>query len=209
MADIIKQEDLIEKVTPSVTEEKTEEVITEPVEQDLLKKELERVQNKGSERTRREKLLYTEKRIKDQLTELDKEEGIEQPTVEEDDEAPVTIGMLKKIQQKRSVRSALDMAEKISDETERELTKYHLSNSIKHSGNPAEDLSIARAIVNATKNKHIIEEVARKSQPKTYSSASSAPAKLETEIILSHEEIQFTKPPWNMSKDEIVKTRRT
>lgn len=209
MSEIIKKEDLVEKTSPSEVEEKKGEDKKETPAQDPLKAELERVQKKGEGRTQREKLIYTKKRIEEQLAGLDKEEGKDPTPEEEDDDAPVTIGMLKKLQQQGAVQTAIDMTEDIEDETERELTKYHLTNSIKSTGNPKEDIKLARAIVNSVKNQQILEEVGRKTDAKKHSGGSSAPVKPQkADIELTPQEMQFARPPFNMTKEQIVAARK-
>jgi hypothetical protein len=202
MADNIKIEDITKVAPTSDAAKETENV----PEQNPLKAELEKVKNKEGGKTELEKAIFKKNQIEARIKELkgDTEEEVES----DDDDAPVTVGMLKKIQQETAAKTALQLTNDIADETERELTKYHLQNSIKSTGNPAEDLNLARAIVNAAKNKQILEEIARKPPAKTFSSSSGAPANINVEQELSPEEIQFTKPPFNMSKAEILKARR-
>lgn len=205
-------EDLVEKTDP--TSESAQATETETVtEQDPLKQELERVQKKET-RSELEKAAFSLKKTAERLKELGGDPvsalGIEskkETEPESDDDAPVTVGMLKKLQQETAHKSALQLADDIENETERELVKYHLENSIKSSGNPQEDVRLARTIVNAVKNKQIIEEQSRKIPAKTHSSASSAPAKVEQEVELTMEELAFMRPPFNMTKDEILKAR--
>lgn len=205
MTDTIKQEDLIEKVLPSETEEVEADKKAE-TEQDPLKVELDRVQKKEG-RTQKEKLLFTKNRVEQQLREIEGDEPEKVVTDDADDNAPLTVGMFKKMQQENATKTAIQLSEDIEDETERELTQYHLNNSIKSTGNPTEDLKLARTLTNAAKNKQIIEEVERKIPAKTHSNGSSAPGKDEKIPELTAEELSFTRPPWNMSVAEIVKTR--
>lgn len=210
----IKMEDIIEDEVSTSEAEQKETADEAATEQDPLKKELEKVQKKEP-RTEAEKAAFTLKSTASRLRELggdpasilgfkkEKEEADEN-----DEDAPVTVGMLKKMQQKDAEKSALQMADEISNETERELVKYHLTNSIRSTGNPAEDMKLASAIVNSVKNTQIAEEIARKNPPKTHSSSSSAPARNEVEQELSSEEMLFTKAPFNMTKEAILKARK-
>lgn len=189
-------------------EEKAEEVVVpatteeEIVEQDPLKTELEKVQRKG--RTRAEKLLYSKKRIDEQLKEL----GIEEEESDDEDSKPVTLGMLKKIQTQSSTKTALELADDIPNEVERELTKHYLENRITLSGNAQEDFEVAQTLVNAKKNRQITEEILRKPQARTQSSGNGAPARVaKPEDELTAEEVLYTRAPWNMSKADIVKAR--
>lgn len=199
----LKMEDLQEKAPASEAEKITDETV---VEQDPLKTELERVQKKES-RTHEEKLLFKKQQIDKEVREL----GLlnDEPISEvEDDNSPVTVGMLKKFQQEAAAKTALQMTDDISDETERELVKYHLTNTIRSTGSPSEDLNLARSIVNAAKNKQIIEEVERKIPTKNYSSATSASARQTTsEPELTAEELTLMK--WSgISKEQVFKSRK-
>lgn len=175
--------------------------------QNLLQKELERVSKKTSGKTKREKLLFTKNRLEKQLQELDEEEGIEPSVVEDDENAPVTVGMLKRLEAERAAKTAVQLAEDIEDESEKELVKYHLQNTIKSTGNPKEDLRNARALANSARNAQIAEEASRKtsgSAPRT----GGAPALRQTaEPELTLDEQAFMKPPFNLSKEEILKRR--
>lgn len=213
----LKQEDLIEKkdVTPA-SEEKVEEteVTTEveTTEQDPLKTELERVQKSG--RTEKEKAEFSLKKNAERVKALGGDvasildiDNIE--TDNEDDDKPLTIGMLKKMQQEGASKTAYQEADNIQNETERELVKYHLQNTIKSTGNSTEDLKLARTIVNAVKNAQIGEEIARKSTAKTHSNASSANAKDTGEVKgeLTEQEKLFLGKPFNLSRETILKAR--
>ena len=184
----IKQEDI---VTPSVTEEV--EVKTE-TEQDSLKTELERVKKGG--RTQREKLVYSKKRIEEQLREIN---GDVEPTPEvDDDDAPVTVGMLKQIQAQTATKTALQLADEISNDTEKELVKYYINNTINSTGNPKEDLRLARALANDVKNKQILEQVQQKPTAKRASANGGGQPYIPEEDELSADEMAFMKPPFNL-----------
>lgn len=194
-----KQEDTKTEVSTSDTQTTTE-VKTEVEQQDPLKNELEKFQRKG--RTKAEKLLYTKKRIDEQLKEL----GIEEE--EPDDEKPMTIGMFKKLQAQTAVKSAIDLAEEVNNPTERELLKYHLENTIRSTGNPQEDFKIAQRLVNASKNEQIVEETLRKPQVNSHASGGGAPPKQpEKETEFTAEELTYMQPPFNLSKEAIIKAR--
>lgn len=197
MTEEIKEDQ--EAVLPSDTIETAETV----VEQDPLKTELEKVQRKG--RTKTEKLLYTRNRINDQLKELGVEED---PNLEVDDEdQPVTLGMLKKMQAKDATKTALDLADDVSNPTERELVRYHLENTIRSTGNPQEDFRLAQGLVNQVKNQQILEETLRKPSAKTHGSNPGAPIKETKQEEFSNEELAFMRPPFNLTKEEIIKAR--
>lgn len=201
MTENIKKEDIQEKPLPSDGAEKEEKVV--PPEQDPLKVELENIQKPS--RTKKEKLLFSKERIEQQLAELGEDGGSE---LDEDDK-PVTVGMLKKIQTETAIKSALQLADEIPNETERELAKYHIENTIRPTGDPKKDLALAMVHVTAIKNKQILEEVARKAEPKRHTSdGGSNPRDGKVEEELTVDEIPFTKPPFNMSKADILKARK-
>lgn len=209
MTETIKDADLKDNavVPPADTTKKPEDNKSE-APQDPLKPELDKIKDKKEGRTLKEKLIYTKNRVERQLRELEGEEDIDN-LPEDDDDAPVTVGMLKQREQEKATKTALQLADDIENETERELVKHHIENTVKPSGNPALDLSNARAIVNAAKNAKIAEELARKGKPKDHSSGSSAPANKEgQEEELTADELAFTRPPFNMSKADIIKTRK-
>lgn len=195
-----------EEVLPAETEEEKkdrEEAEAKTLsEQDPLKTELDKVQRKG--RTKVEKLQYSKKRIDEQLKEL----GIEDESVDEDDEKPLTRGEFKKLQAQTATKTALDLADEVSSETERELLKYHLENTIRSTGNPQEDFKLALNLVNAVKNQQITEEVLRKPNVKTHGSGGGAPAKQEKQVEYTAEELSMMKPPWNLSKEQILEVRK-
>ncbi len=205
----IKMEDIVEQT--DLTSEPAE--IEETIEQDPLKTELEKVQ-KIAGRSELEKAQFSLKKNAERLKELGGDPtsilGV-QDIIEDsnDDDAPVTMGMLKKMQMESATKTAKQLADEISDETERELVKYYLENRVVPSGNPKQDLEDARGIVNAKKNAQILEEVARKTTARTHSNSTSAPLKSEPEQPdLTKEEMQFMRPPFNMTKEQILKTRK-
>jgi hypothetical protein len=202
----INMEDLVEAPTSEAPAEETEET----PEQDPLKTELERVQNKDprKELEKAEKSLhFNAKRVAELGGDPTKVLGVSVEDSEDEDDKPVTIGMLKKIQRETAERTALQQADDIQNETERELVKHHLQNTIKSTGNPSEDLRNARALVNSLKNSQIIEEVSRRPEVKTHSNATGADAKQEKEVVLTPEEKQMMGAPFNMSVPEILAAR--
>lgn len=172
--------------------------------QDPLKAELEKVQKAG--RSKREKLLFTKTRVEQQLEELDKEEGIE---TDDEDNKPVTLGMLKKLQTQTATKTAIQLADEIQDETERELTKYHIENTIRPTGDPKKDMELAMVHVNAVKNSQIIKEVLRKPEPRKLASAGGGnPNDGKIDEAFTAQELSFMKPPFNLTKEAILKARK-
>lgn len=196
-----KKEEVEKEVSPSGTAE--QEKGEETQKQDPLKTELENLRKPG--RSKREKLLYTKTRVEEQLEELDKEEGIDS----DEDDKPVTVGMLKKLQTETATKTALQLADEITDETERELTKYHIENTIRPTGDPRKDLELAAIHVNAVKNRQIVEEITRKGDPsKIHSSGGHNPKDGKVEEELTEQELSFMRPPFNLTKAEILKARK-
>lgn len=176
--------------------------------QDPLKVELEKIENNKGGKTKLEKALFAKKKIEESIAALSAEEGIDPPLDEEDD-APVTVSMLKARDLKAAQKTAMNLAEDIEDETERKLVIHHISNTIKPSGNPVEDLRHARAIVNEVKNKQIIEELGRNKKAPDTITGNGAPApKPEDEFVATVEEAGFMKAPFNLSKEMIIANRK-
>ena len=170
-------------------------------DQDPLKTELDKVQ--GQKRTKLEKLQYRKKLIDEQLKDL----GADDEPVVEDDEQPLTRGEFKKMQAQEAQKTALQIADEIPNQTERELVKYHLENTIRSTGNPQQDLSLARSIVNDAKNRQILEEQQRKGQSSSQSSGSGAPVRHEAPTELTPEEKGMMRPPWNLTKEQVIAAR--
>lgn len=173
--------------------------------QDLIKQELEKVKSKTSGKTELEKALFTKQQIEKRIKELG---GTEDNTTEKDDDTPVTIGDLRKIEKEKAQKTALTMAEDITDQNEKELVKHHIENTIRASGDPEQDLRNARAIVNSIKNSQILEEIARKTTAKSTSSGTGAPAKHEENFEPTQEEMNFMKAPFSLTKEQIIAARK-
>lgn len=182
----------------------------ETASQEALKKELDKTKGKF---TKRERLEFEKKKIDEQLAKVNEEEGKwtngfeTTETIPLDDNTPITVGMLNKLKREQGKKTALELAEGIEDETERELAKHYIQNRIVPSGNAEEDLKLARAAINSIKNAQIAEELARKGQPGK-GAGSSQPAKHESVFTPTPEETVFMQPPYNLSKDDVIKARK-
>ncbi len=182
-----------------------------PSQADPVKVELERVRNQGA-RSEAEKAAFTLKKNFERAKELgiDTAEvlGLKPGEPAVDESAPLTVGMYNEIKKNEAQKTSLQLADDITDEHERELTKHYLSARIVPSGNPQEDLRLARQMVNAVKNGQILEEAARRGDPKNHSSGPGAPPKThQSSGELTPEELPFTRAPWNMSKEQIISKR--
>lgn len=194
------------KNVPPASDEDTKPEIKIEGEQDLLKNELEKVKTK---KTQKEKLIFKQKEISRQLQELDGDGEDLQPSIE-DDEKPLTIGEFKKIQAKNVTKTALQLADEIQNESERELVKHYLQNKIVSSGNPQEDLSDARTLANKIKNAKIAEMATQKPGViRTASNGGGLPF-VDPEADLTPQEISFMTSSLGKSftKKEILELRK-
>lgn len=170
---------------------------------DPVKKELEKVNKKTF--TRRERLNFEKSKIEEQLTALDKEEGVDSLPAGEDDK-PLTIGDLKKIQKEQAQKTALERAEAIDDESVRELTKHYLKERIVPTGNPEEDFKLALAMVNSLKNAQVLEELERKGDTKKLPNSPSNPARPDEAFTPTEEESAFMNA-FGLTKEDVLKAR--
>lgn len=184
---------------------------TEQTAENPLKAELEKVNGK---RSKLEQLLYTKKRVEKQLAEITGTREDSTTQGDDDDNRPLTVAEFKKLQAHESTKTALDLADEIDDEYERELVKHYVSTGIR-TGNARQDLEIARAFVNSKKNAMVAEEAYRSKTAKPYSKGNSAPAKTEeAPIELTADEQMFLRAKKAdgtplMTLDDIRKARKT
>lgn len=173
-----------------------------------VKAELDRVAKKGAGKSELEKARFTRAQIDKKIDDLEKAEGVE-PTLDDvDDNAPVTVGAFKKYQSEQAQKTALVLAdERVKDEDERELVKYHLNNTIKPTGNAQEDLKNAIAIVSSVKNQQVAEHLTVVEKPRTNASGPGAPANRDVAFEPTAQELAFMKPPYNMTKEDVLKAR--
>lgn len=209
-----KEEEKVEGApsVPDKEEEKKEEIEPQETppshdEDDPLKKEIKKIEEKKPKFTRRERLAFEKKKIEQQERELNEEEGIEEPPIDESKDTPVTVGMLEKRDKERAKKTAIELAENIEEDDERKLTIHYLQTSIIASGNPQEDLKKARAIVNSLKNSQIAEEIDRKVKPKNHATPPGSPGKHEKVFTPTEQERVFMAPPYNLTKEEVIKSR--
>lgn len=189
--------------TPGTTPETP---IIEP-SQTPLENEIQR-EEKRQGRTEAEKAAYSLQKNAERVRELglDPTEilGIKPKTPEG---TPMTVEMYEQMQKEQSSKTALELADEIPDEQERTLAKQYLAR-IKPSGNAQDDLRFARLAVNSVKSGQILEDVRRGGVTARHASAAGAPALLvPKEPELTAEELQYTKAPFNMSKELIISKR--
>lgn len=201
-----------EKEAPPASDEKEKKEVETPEtppsqDDDPLKKELKKIEDKKPKFTRRERLAFEIRKIEQQLGEIDEEEGIEKPPIDESENAPVTVGMLNKIEKEKAKKTAIELANDIDDDDERKLTVHYLQTSIIASGNSQEDLKKARAIVNSLRNSQIAEEATRKVKPKSNATPPGSPGSHEKVFTPTEQERVFMSPPYNLTKEEVIKSR--
>lgn len=212
----VEQENTSSQVETKV---ETEEVKTEPEETKVdepLKTELERVKGKKTAAEKARDSLYfnaieakklgidptKDERLKD-IFGITKEEEVE------DEDKPLTKKELMEILSKnQAAKTAEQLATDIQDEIERELVLHHIQNTIRSTGDPQEDLRNARALANSARNAKIMEEMARKPEAKSHSSASSQSGQpAEPQVVLTAEE-QAYLATGVITKEEILLARQ-
>lgn len=187
----------------------TVEVEEAPSQADPVKQELDKVQ-KQQGRTEAEKATFSLKKNAERAKELgvDPAEVLGLKEKEVDKSTPLTVGMYEQLQKDSAQKTALQLADDITDENERELTKHYLSTRIVPSIDPQADLRLAQGMVHSVKNAQILEETARATDAKRHSSGPGAPPKKgENQGELTAVEEPFTKAPYNMTKEAIIAAR--
>lgn len=177
---------------------------------DPLEGEVKKIK-KETTRTELEKAQFSLRKNAEKVKELggNPDEILGGSMIAEDDDKPVTVKMLKELEAKKAQKTALQLAEDIKDENERELVKHYLETKVIPSGNAEEDLRFAQAGVNAKRNALIAEESGRKSGANAHVSAPGAPAKNEGEIFEpTPEEATYMRPPFNLTQAQIVAARK-
>jgi hypothetical protein len=191
----------------------TPETLNNEPLQTPLEQEIERETKRTEGRTEAEKAAFSLKKNAERAKEL----GIDPaevlgytttpaPTVDKD--APLTVGMYEQMQKNQSQQTSIQLAERITDPHERELTITYLKTRIVPSGDPEDDLRFARQAVNSVKNGQIVEELSRATPPRTHGSGAGAPPNPTAKPLeLTAEEQQFTRAPFNMTPAEIIAAR--
>lgn len=209
------EEELKSAIESTSAQTTTEEVITEPeVTEDPLKIELDRVKSKKTPQEKaRDALFFNAEQAKklgidpaEVLGLLPKEEIVDE------NERPVTRKELEEIllksKQETASKTAQELATEISDEAERELTLFHIQNTIKSTGDPKEDLKLARALTNSIRNTQIIEEQQRKPEAKTHSSGTGTQGETPSATVVLTKEEQAYLDTGLVTKDEILLARQ-
>lgn len=187
-------------------------ITTEPLQQTPIEVELEKERNKTEGRSEAEKAAFSLKKNAERVKELGLNPAdilgirVEDQVITPD--TPVTVGMLEQMRREDTKKTAIELAEGIEDPKERELTIHYLKTRIVPSGDAQDDLRFARQAVNSVKNGQIAEELARGTSPKNFSSGAGAPPKpTPATPELTPEELMFTRPPFNMTPQEVISKR--
>lgn len=225
--DLKQLEDAIAKastseVTQTETKVETPEVAPQSVEtpvevNDSLKAELDKVRQKSSPKSEEEKAEYTFKSVAKRLQDLGRDPaellGIKREEEVEEDDKPLTRKDLEAIMSKigqPNQKSAIDMVNEISNETERELHQYYLENVIKPSGNPVDDFNNAKAMVESITLRKQLELQNLRPGVKTHSSASSVQINTQqVNLELSADEkMLLDHSKGLLTKDDILNSRK-
>lgn len=195
------------KQTPASEVPTGEEKPETTEEQDPLKQELKRVETRKG-RSELEQALYKRNQLDMKIKELGGE--IKEPVEDDEDEKPLTRGEFKRMQQETAQKTALELAEKITNESERELAKFHLQNTIRSTGNAQEDLDLALGLVNAAKNRQILEETNRKPESSSRTSGVGAPANAGSQANVEYtlDEAMMMRPPFNLTREQVLEARK-
>lgn len=170
--------------------------------------ELEKEQ-KRNQRSEKEKAEYSLKMNAKRLQDLGGNPtevlGIREASQEEDSDVP---DWYRKEKAKEAQRTALELADDIPDDADKNLVKEYLSKRIVPSGNAQDDFRLALSAVMSLKNKQVIEEIARRTPPRVVAAGGSQPVKVEDQFAPTQEESIMMQPPYNVSKEKILEARK-
>lgn len=170
--------------------------------------------SQDSKRTEKEKAEFSLKKTAERVKELGGDPElvlgtkthIKTDDADEDDK-PVTVGMLREIQKKDATKTAIEMADEITDEDTKATVKQYLSDNIKPSGNAESDFKIALAAASASKNKQVLEEMDRFRNPKKTAAGGSMGARVEEQFTPTAEE-QWHMQSFGLTKEQVLEARK-
>lgn len=143
-------------------------------------------------------------------------EDDDDPDEDDDDEEidpdkPLTLRDLQRIEAGKAHKTAKELADAVADPDERKAIQDALRVSINPAfvaSNPQQAFEQARAIANGARNAKIIEEANRRAgRPQNRASGSGAPAKVDDTFEPTAEEQKYMKPPFNMTKEDVLAAR--
>lgn len=159
--------------------------------------------------TKKKKLLRKRNFINKDLAELgvDVEDEDDETGEDEDLDKPVTLRDLQAIEAGKARQTSQQMVETmISDALDRTAVVEALR-LIVPSGDPEKDFKAAVAIANIERNSKILEEVARNPVVRNRPTGTGAPANREEVFTPTPQEQAFMRPPFNLSKEAVLKAR--
>lgn len=129
-----------------------------------------------------------------------------------DPDKPLTLRDLQRIDAGKAHKTAKELAAAVADPDERKAIQDALANSINPTliaSNPQQAFEQARAIANGARNSKIIEEANRRGKGAGgRATGAGAPAKVDDFFEPTVEERHYMRPPFNMTKEEILAARR-
>ncbi len=128
--------------------------------------------------------------------------------VEDEDNKPVTVGMLRTIQRQDAQKTSLQLANDIPDAETRNAVIDALTTRLAPSGDAEDDFRFALAAVSAPKNAQILQEINRYSPPKRTAAGGSMPAHVEEEFTPTSQEAVFMAAPYNLTKEQVIAARK-
>lgn len=184
-----------EAETTDTTEAQTETTVEEPVSQDIdYKAELERVEKELSQ-------------AQHTIVSL-KKQKVQEPDIEEHDDGTDIRTVVREELRTVQLESKIDQAAASPEEAA--LIKFHLQHSIVRTGNDTEDVKRARALANANKYEHTINELTRVAQRPRAAATPTTGGKKEPAkavIELTPEERKLAQR-YNLTPEEIAKARQ-
>lgn len=128
---------------------------------------------------------------------------------EDDDDAPLTRGDLKRMRAQEAQKTTQEMANTIVDVDDRAAVVEALK-SVVPSGDPDADFKKAVAIASADRNKAIRAEYDRRTPGQGHSMGAGSPARRDAggEFTPTTEEAKYMRPPFNLSKEDILNARK-
>ena len=187
----------------TIIPEPSQEAPESPIDQELNRD--------NKQRTPAEKAAFTLKKNAESVAALglDPAEvlGLNKQAPTQEPEGDIVPEWFKKFQQQEQSKTAEELADAIEDPKERELVKLKLGTVIT-SGSAEERVRVARGYVNAVKSGQIAEELGRAGHARTFSSGAGAPpGNSQKEPEFSPEELSYMKPPFSLSKEQVLAAR--
>lgn len=129
---------------------------------------------------------------------------------EPDDDKPLTMGDLKRIEARNATKTADQMADAIEDTEVRSAVKDALKNRVAKGGTPEQRYADALAIVNAPRNTRIASEANRFiNRPNVRHTGGGAPARADSEADFTPTAIEASLMKiGKLSKDDVIKARQ-